>query len=176
MLPKKEVQTLVQQAKAQSRTQFGAPIIPLDICPSSVDWLVACYGSRDNSGNFDWLSSYLPYADANDTVLKAFDDGLSSCPVPILAGICAADPFREHGQLIESIKNKGFKGVCNLPSMALMDGSLRTIVEEQGLGFEREAQLMAIARNKGLYTLALVASPKEADVMLAVGGDKLIII
>lgn len=49
-----------------------------------------------------------------------------------------------------------------MPSMALMDGSLRTIVEEQGLGFEREAQLMAIARDKGLYTLALVASPQEA--------------
>ena len=57
--------------------------------------------------------------------------------------------------------------------MALMDGSLRTIVEEQGLGFEREAQLMAIARDKGLYTLALVASPQEADIMLAVGVDAL---
>ncbi|WP_279077881.1 phosphoenolpyruvate hydrolase family protein, partial [Bilophila wadsworthia] len=116
-----------------------------------------------------------PYADANGIVLKAFDDALTSCPVPILAGICAADPFREHGQLIESIKNKGFKGVCNLPSMALMDGSLRTIVEEQGLGFEREAQLMAIARDKGLYTLALVASPQEADIMLAVGVDALLL-
>ncbi len=58
--------------------------------------------------------------------------------------------------------------------MALMDGSLRTIVEEQGLGFEREAQLMAIARDKGLYTLALVASPQEADIMLAVGVDALL--
>ena len=97
MLPKKEVQTLVQTAKAERRTLFGAPLLPGEICPSSVDWLVACYGSRDNSGNFDWLSSYLPYADANDTVLKAFDDALSSCPVPILAGICAADPFRSTG-------------------------------------------------------------------------------
>ncbi len=175
MLPKKEVQTLVQAAKAERRTLFGSPLLPGEICPSSVDWLVACYGSRDHSGNFDWLSSYLPYADANGIVLKAFDDALTSCPVPILAGICAADPFREHGQLIESIKNKGFKGVCNLPSMALMDGSLRTIVEEQGLGFEREAQLMAIARDKGLYTLALVASPQEADIMLAVGVDALLL-
>ena len=62
-----------------------------------------------------------------------------------------------------------------MPSMALMDGSLRTIVEEQGLGFEREAQLMAIARDKGLYTLALVASPQEADIMLAVGVDALLL-
>ena len=86
MLPKKEVQTLVQAAKAERRTLFGSPLLPGEICPSSVDWLVACYGSRDNSGNFDWLSSYLPYADANGIVLKAFDDALTSCPVPILAG------------------------------------------------------------------------------------------
>ncbi len=48
MLPKKEVQTLVQAAKAERRTLFGSPLLPGEICPSSVDWLVACYGSRDN--------------------------------------------------------------------------------------------------------------------------------
>ena len=165
MLPQEEVQAIVRAARTERRMMIGSPLLPEESCPPSADWLVACYGARDSSGNFDWLSSYLPYADANGTVLEAFDDILPSCPVPVLAGVCAADPFRAHDQLLESIRSKGFKGVCNLPSVALMDGSLRTIVEEQGLGFEREAHLMTVARNKGLYTLALVFSPQEADAM-----------
>ena len=93
MLPKKEVQTLVQAAKAERRTLFGSPLLPGEICPSSVDWLVACYGSRDNSGNFDWLSSYLPYADANGIVLR--HSTMPSLPVP--------SPFwRESAPLIPS--------------------------------------------------------------------------
>ena len=173
MLPQEEVQAIVRAARTERRMMIGSPLLPEESCPPSADWLVACYGARDSSGNFDWLSSYLPYADANGTVLEAFDDILPSCPVPVLAGVCAADPFRAHDQLLESIRSKGFKGVCNLPSVALMDGSLRTIVEEQGLGFEREAHLMTVARNKGLYTLALVFSPQEADAMLAAGADEI---
>ncbi len=175
MLPQEEVQAIVRAARTERRMMIGSPLLPEESCPPSADWLVACYGARDSSGNFDWLSSYLPYADANGTVLEAFDDILPSCPVPVLAGVCAADPFRAHDQLLESIRNKGFKGVCNLPSVALMDGSLRTIVEEQGLGFEREAHLMTVARSKGLYTLALVFSPQEADAMLAAGADALLL-
>lgn len=175
MLPQKEVQTIVRAARMERRMMIGSPLLPGEGCPPSVDWLVACYGARDSFGNFDWLSSYLPYADANGTVLEAFDDILPSCSVPVLAGVCASDPFRAHDQLLESIKNKGFKGVCNLPSVALMDGSLRTIVEEQGLGFERETHLMTVARDKGLYTLALVFSLQEADAMLEAGVDALLL-
>lgn len=175
MLPQHEMRAIVQAARAERRLLIGDPLLPGEGCPPSVDWLVACYGSREISGNFDWFASYLPYADANGTVLTAFDAVLPSCPVPVLAGLCAADPFRAHEQLLASVKAKGFQGIFNYPSVGLMDGSLRTIVEEQGLGFEREAQLMAAARSQGLYTLALVFSSQEADAMLAAGADALLL-
>jgi len=87
MLPQEEVQAIVRAARTERRMMIGSPLLPEESCPPSADWLVACYGARDSSGNFDWLSSYLPYADANGTVLEAFDDILPSCPVPVLAGV-----------------------------------------------------------------------------------------
>ena len=141
-------------------------------------YITATERSIPNLGDGIGLRPAVDPAGAGDSIPPAALPPVSSVKAGVIGPegqVHAADPFREHGQLIESIKNKGFKGVCNLPSMALMDGSLRTIVEEQGLGFEREAQLMAIARDKGLYTLALVASPQEADIMLAVGVDALLL-
>lgn len=174
MLPEKELQNIVQTAREDQRMLIGSPLLPGEVCPSA-DWLLACYGYRDNAGNFDWLSSYLPYADANGVVLTAFDDILSSYSVPILAGLCASDPFRSHGQLLKLIRSKGFKGICNYPSMGLMDGSFRTIVEEQKLGFERELQLIHTAKTMDFYTLALVFSYQEAEAMLSVGADALLL-
>ncbi len=175
MLQEKEFQAIVYTARAERRMLTGVPLLPGETCPSSADWMLACHGYRDAFGNFDWISSYLPYADANGIVLNRFDDILCSCTVPVLAGICAADPFRSHRQLLESVRDKGFTGICNYPSMGLMDGSFRTIVEEQKLGFEREVQLISAAKEMGLYTLALVFSAQEADAMLAIGADALLL-
>lgn len=172
---REEIQSIVRGAKLEKRMLIGEPLFPGEACPPDVDWVVACHGARDALGNFDWLSGYLPYADANGVVLEAFGDVVSASPVPVLAGVCAADPFRAHEQLLVSIKRKGFMGICNYPSMGIMDGSFRTIVEEQGLGFDREVQLIAEARDKGLYTLALVFSTQEADAMLTAGADALLV-
>lgn len=157
---------------------MGRVLLPGESLPEPCDFAVLCHGKRDASADFDWLSGYLPYADANGVVLSA---PVMSCtagaaaPLPVLAGLCGSDPFREHGQMLRGLKAKGFSGVCNYPSVGLMDGSFRTIVEQQGLGFEQEVRLIRIARSMGLYTLALVFSSGEAQAMLEAGADALLL-
>lgn len=175
----KEVRAFFESRLAEGRKAFGQALLPGERRRPDSDFVVACHGGRDAAGAFDWLSGYLPYADANGVVLTSFDD-LWAEPArsarsggPVLAGLCGSDPFRAHGQLLGELKAKGCAGICNYPSVGLMDGSFRTIVEQQGLGFELETRLVRCAADMGLFTLALVFSAGEADAMLDAGADAL---
>ena len=151
---------------------LGFPWLPGE-SPPSADFLVALYGFRNVEGLFDWVSSYLPYADANECVLTSFKP--ICCPMPVFAGVCAADPFREHHQIVAAVKRQGFSGVINFPSAGLMDGSFRTTIEQKHLGFSCEVNFIRVAGEEQLTTGALVFDAPQAQQMLNVGADILFI-
>ncbi|MGQ9694054.1 MAG: phosphoenolpyruvate hydrolase family protein [Thermodesulfobacteriota bacterium] len=125
-----------------------------------------------NSGLFrmDGLPSiagYMPFGDANAMVLKM---GLRHVlpivqKVPVIAGICAYDLTRDMEFFLQELLKAGFSGVINFPTVGRIDGDFRQSMEELGMSYKREAEVISLAGSLGLFTLAYVFNPQEARIM-----------
>jgi predicted TIM-barrel enzyme len=93
---------------------------------------------------------------------------------PVIAGVFAADPTREMAHFLRELIDLGFSGVINFPSIAWVEGELRAGLEASGLGFQREVDMIRIARQAGLFTLAYVFTPDEAMAMAKAGVDSVV--
>ncbi len=130
-----------------------------------------------NSGRFRMsgrgsLSGMMPYGDANAIVLEMAAEVL---PVvrntPVLAGICGTDPFRRMDVFLDEVIRTGFAGVQNFPTVGLIDGIFRQNLEETGMGYGLEVEMIALAHQKGLLTTPYVFSEEDARAMAAAGAD-----
>src|SRR5215469_6008796 len=133
-----------------------------------------------NSGRFRMagrgsLSGMMPYGDANQIVVDMAREVL---PVvrntPVLAGVCGTDPFRMMGHFVRDVQAMGFSGVQNFPTVGLIDGTFRQGLEETGMGFELEVEMIRQARQLGLLTCPYVFTEDEAKAMAHAGADVLI--
>ncbi len=113
------------------------------------------------------LMGLLPLEDANAATLDLLR--ASRAAVPVVAGLCATDPFRNLDRLLAEVVELGVAGVINLPSVGMIDGQFARSLEAAGLGYAREVELIREARRAGLATLgfaydaAQAASMEEAD-------------
>jgi predicted TIM-barrel enzyme len=133
-----------------------------------------------NSGRFRMagrgsLSGMLPYGDANQIVMDMAREVL---PVvrntPVLAGVCGTDPFRIMKLFLREVQAAGFSGVQNFPTVGLFDGRFRQNLEETGMGFGLEVDMIRQARELGLLTCPYVFTEDEAQAMARAGADVLI--
>ena len=133
-----------------------------------------------NSGRFRMaghgsLSGLMPYGDANRIVVEMACEVLPVArDVPVLAGVCGTDPFRLMHVFLQEIKAIGFSGVQNFPTVGLIDGLFRQNLEETGMSFSKEVEMIGIARELDLLTTPYVFSPEEAVEMAAAGADLLV--
>ncbi len=133
-----------------------------------------------NSGRFRMagrgsLSGMMPYGDAN---LIVMDMAREVLPVvrdtPVLAGVCGTDPFRLMPNFLRDVRAAGFSGVQNFPTVGLIDGTFRQGLEETGMGYDKEVEMIAAARELGLLTSPYVFTPEEARAPAGAGADVLI--
>lgn len=133
-----------------------------------------------NSGRFRMaghgsLSGLMPYGDANGIVVEMAREVLPVArDVPVLAGVCGTDPFRLMHAFLREIKAIGFSGVQNFPTVGLIDGLFRQNLEETGMSFSKEVEMIGIARELDLLTTPYVFSPEEAVEMASAGADVLV--
>ena len=133
-----------------------------------------------NSGRFRMagrgsLSGMMPYGDANQIVMEMAREVLPIVErTPVLAGVCGTDPFRIMKRFLVEIKNAGFSGVQNFPTVGLIDGQFRQNLEETGMGFDKEVEMIASAHDLDLLTCPYVFNEREAEQMAAAGADVLI--
>jgi predicted TIM-barrel enzyme len=133
-----------------------------------------------NSGRFRMagrgsLAGLLPYGDANQIVMDMAREVLPVVQkTPVLAGVCGTDPFRVMKRFLLDVKDAGFSGVQNFPTVGLFDGTLRVGLEETGMGFQLEVDMIAAARELDLLTCPYVFTPEEATAMAKAGADILI--
>jgi predicted TIM-barrel enzyme len=121
------------------------------------------------------LSGLLPYGDANAIVIDMSHEVLPIVKeTPVLAGVCGTDPFRLMDVFLEEIKRLGFSGVQNFPTVGLFDGTFRQNLEETGMGYGLEVDMIRRAREKDLLTAPYVFDPGEAEAMAAAGADVLV--
>lgn len=121
-------------------------------------------------------AGFMPFGDANQIVLQM---GLRSImPVvkttPVIAGVCGTDVTRVMDVFLREVHDAGFSGVINFPTVGSLDGSFRRRLEDLGMGFEKEVELIRAARAMDLFTLCYVFTPDEARAMAGAGVDVLV--
>jgi predicted TIM-barrel enzyme len=133
-----------------------------------------------NSGRFRMagrgsLSGMMPYGDANQIVLDMAREVLPIARgTPVLAGVCGTDPFRLMPYFLCELQAVGFSGVQNFPTVGLIDGQFRQGLEETGMGFGLEVDMIRTAHEIGLLTCPYVFNEDEARAMAEAGADVLI--
>jgi predicted TIM-barrel enzyme len=122
------------------------------------------------------MAGYLSIADANAVTLELGKRDI--IPVikntPVMAGLLGADPTRNMDTFLDEIIAAGFSGILNCPTLALIDGNFRRTLEETGVTYNKEVEMIGIAHRKGLYTKAFCTTPEEAQKMLDAGCDNII--
>ena len=121
------------------------------------------------------LAGLMPYGDANAIVMEMAREVLPIVRnTPVLAGVCGTDPFRIMDRFLRDLRNLGFAGVQNFPTVGLIDGLFRENLEETGMGFEQEVAMIAQAHELDLLTCPYVFNEDEARAMANAGADLLI--
>jgi predicted TIM-barrel enzyme len=133
-----------------------------------------------NSGRFRMagrgsLAGMMPYGDANAIVLDMAREVLPVVKqTPVLAGVCGTDPFRVMSRFLREVASAGFGGVQNFPTVGLIDGTFRARLEETGMGYGCEVDLIREAHEQGLLTTPYCFNADEATAMAKAGADILI--
>lgn len=139
---------------------------------AGLDFVVIYNSGRYRMAGRSSMAGLMPYGDANATVMEM---GAEILPVvsqmPVVAGVCGTDPFRMMPQFLAQVKAQGFRGVQNYPTVCLFDGMIRANLEETGLGFDREVEMIRHAHQLDLLTVTYVASEKEVEAMVEAGAD-----
>ncbi|HWK28041.1 MAG TPA: phosphoenolpyruvate hydrolase family protein [Solirubrobacter sp.] len=118
------------------------------------------------------LAGLLPYGDANAIVVEMGGEVLPIVnDVPVLAGVCGTDPFRLMPRFLEQLRSLGFAGVQNFPTVGLIDGTFRANLEETGMGFDLEVEMVRAAHALDLLTSPYVFDTAQAEAMTAAGAD-----
>ena len=121
------------------------------------------------------LAGLMPYGDANAIVMEMAREVLPVVEhTPVLAGVCGTDPFRVMKRFLADIRDAGFAGVQNFPTVGLIDGQFRQGLEETGMGYDREVAMIALAREMDLLTCPYVHNIDEARAMAEAGADILV--
>lgn len=139
---------------------------------AGLDFIVIYNSGRYRMAGRSSMAGLMPYGDANAIVMEMGAEVLPvTTQIPVLAGVCGTDPFRLMPQFLRTIKDAGFSGVQNYPTVCLFDGIIRTNLEETGLGFDKEVDMIAEANRLDLLTVSYVANSDEAKAMAAAGAD-----
>ena len=138
--------------------------------------LIIIYNSgRFRMGGRGSLAGLLPYGDANAIVVDMAREVLPVVrETPVLAGVCGTDPFRLMPVFLEEIRRIGFSGVQNFPTVGLIDGTFRANLEETGMGFGLEVNMIHAAHEQDLLTAPYVFDPEQATEMARAGADVLV--
>lgn len=133
-----------------------------------------------NSGRFRMagrgsLSGMMPYGDANAIVMEMANEVLPIVKrTPVLAGVCGTDPFRLMPVFLRQVKEAGFSGVQNFPTVGLIDGTFRVGLEETGMGYGLEVDMIRMAHEMDLLTCPYVFNEDDAVAMTKAGADVLV--
>src|ERR1700734_4431376 len=130
-----------------------------------------------NSGRFRMagrgsMAGMMPYGNANAIVREMAHEVLTAVSrTPVLAGVCATDPFMIRDQFLRELKDMGFAGIQNFPTVGLIDGTLRINLEETGMGFAHEIDCIAAAHDLDLLTTPYAFEPGQARLLAEAGAD-----
>jgi predicted TIM-barrel enzyme len=168
-------------ARLQRKRRKGIPIIgggagtglsAKSEAAGGIDLIVIYNSGRYRMAGRGSLAGLLAYGNANDVVVEMAREILPVVQdVPVLAGVNGTDPFCQFDQFLDDLKRMGFAGVQNFPTVGLIDGQFRANLEETGMGFDLEVEMIALAHAKDLLTTPYVFNVDDAAKMVDAGAD-----
>jgi predicted TIM-barrel enzyme len=171
-------------ARFRTQVQAGIPLVGAGAgtglsakCAEAggIDLIVIYNSGRFRMAGRGSLAGMMPYGDANAIVMEMAREVLPIVErTPVLAGVCGTDPFRDMGRFLRQVRDAGFAGVQNFPTVGLIDGLFRQNLEETGMGYDREVAMIRLARELDLLTTPYAFTPDEAAAMTEAGADLLI--
>ena len=171
-------------ARLRARVQAGEPIIGAGAGTGitakfsergGVDLIIIYNSGRYRMAGRGSLAGLLSYGDANAIVVEMAREVLPIVrDTPVLAGVCGTDPFRLMPVFLRELKAMGFDGVQNFPTVGLIDGVFRQNLEETGMSYDLEVEMIRAARNLDMLTCPYVFDAATAEKMAQAGADVLV--
>ncbi|WP_033828052.1 phosphoenolpyruvate hydrolase family protein [Bacillus andreraoultii] len=136
------------------------------------DFILALSSGIFRQKGLSSLAAYLPFLNSNDTVMEfGLKELLPRIKIPVIFGFMATDPTKNSETYIRQIKERGFAGINNYPTIGLVDGIYREVLEEQGISYKQEVESISIANKLGLFTVAFVFDKEQAIQMVDAGAN-----
>lgn len=171
----KDFRNQISQGKILVGVGAGTGITAKCSEKADVDMLIIYNSGRFRMAGRGSLSGLLAYGDANKIVVEM---GYEVLPVvkktPVLAGVCGTDPFRVMDIYLKELKAQGFNGVQNFPTVGLIDGVFRQNIEETGMGYGLEVDMIRKAHELDMVTCPYVFDAAQATAMAEAGADCLV--
>ena len=175
-------QEILRRLRAQAAA--GTPVVGCG-AGTGISAKLAEAGGADliiiyNSGRYRMagrgsLAGMMPYGDANGIVVEMASEVLPVVKdTPVLAGVCGTDPFRLLPVFLRQLKEIGFSGVQNFPTVGLIDGEFRINLEATGMGYDKEIEAIRLAHEIDLFTSPYVFDAEQAEAMARAGADQLV--
>lgn len=140
-----------------------------------IDLIVIYNSGRFRMAGHGSLAGLMPFGDANGIVMDMANEVLPVVKnTPVLAGVCGTDPMRLMPHFLRAVKDTGFAGVQNFPTVGLIDGVFRSNLEETNMGYQKEVDMIHMARDLDLLTTPYVFDTDDARAMAEVGADILV--
>src|SRR6266436_10443571 len=140
-----------------------------------IDLIVIYNSGRYRMAGRGSLSGLLAYGNANDIVIEMAKEVLPVVKkTPVLAGVNGTDPFCQFDNFLDTVAAIGFSGVQNFPTVGLIDGVFRQNLEETGMSYALEVEMIRLAHEKDLFTTPYVFDSQQAEAMAKAGADILV--
>jgi len=178
MIPftRKEILERLQKVRAEGRPIIGAGagtgISAKFEEAGGVDLIIIYNSGRYRMAGRGSLSGLMPYGDANAITQEMGNEVLTIIKnTPVIAGVCGTDPFRFMPLFLKHLAAAGFSGIQNFPTVGLIDGLFRQNLEETGMGYGLEVEMIRQAHELDLFTTPYCFTEQEAKEMSAAGAD-----
>jgi len=137
-----------------------------------IDLIVIYNSGRYRMAGRGSLSGLLAYGNANEIVKEMANEVIPvTKSTPVLAGVNGTDPFCNFDMFLDDLKRLGFSGVQNFPTVGLIDGNFRANLEETGMSYSQEVDVIRLAHEKDMFTTPYVFSEDDATAMAKAGAD-----
>ncbi len=173
---RKRLQATLNQNKAIIAAGAGSGISAKFIEKGGADLLIIYNSGRFRMAGHGSTAGLMAYGDANAVAMEIgeFDVLPVVEDIPVICGVHGSDPRRRMWHHLLKVKEMGFSGINNFPTHCIVDGHFRQVLEETGMGFEKEVEMVRLATKMELFSIVYVATPDEARQMAEAGADAII--
>lgn len=173
---KERLRNTVNQQKAIIAAGAGTGISAKFIEKGGADLIIIYNSGRFRMSGHGSTAGLMAYGDANAVAMEIGEFEVLPVveEIPVICGVHGSDPRRRIWHHLLKVKDMGFSGINNFPTHSIVDGHFRQVLEETGMGFEKEVEMIRIANNMELFSIVYVAKPEEAKQMAEAGADAII--